>query len=67
MRRRLLALLALAALGACQTLPPPAPAATPGAEAALVALDTWRARGRVAVRSTAEGFSATFEIGRAHD
>ena len=63
MRSRPLALLALAMLGACQTLPPPAlaPAPAPGAQAALAALDSWRARGRVAVRSTAEGFSATFD------
>ena len=61
MRLKGLALLALAMLGACQTLPPPAAAPTPGAQAALATLDTWRARGRVAVRSTAEGFSASFD------
>lgn len=61
MRSRPLALLALAWLGACQALPEPASAPAPAAQAALAALDTWRARGRVAVRSTAEGFSATFD------
>ena len=61
MRPRRLALLALALLGGCQSLPPPAAAPTPAAQAALATLDTWRARGRVAVRSRAEGFGASFD------
>jgi outer membrane lipoprotein LolB len=56
------ALAALLALAACQTLPPradlrPAAAAWPR----LAAIGSWRARGRVAVRSATEGFSASFD------
>ena len=61
MTRRLLAALALATLGACQTVPRHEAAPSAAVRAALAALDTWRARGRVAVRSAAEGFSASFD------
>jgi outer membrane lipoprotein LolB len=56
------ALAALLALAACHSNPPrtdlrPAAAAWPN----LVAIATWRAHGRVAVRSATEGFSASFD------
>ncbi len=61
MIRRVALAVALAALAACHTLPPPA--AIPSAEtrALLVSVGDWRARGRVAVRAAAEGFSASFD------
>jgi outer membrane lipoprotein LolB len=49
----------LVALGGCQSVPVrPAPAPQ---TAALLALDSWRASGRVAVRSADAGFSASFD------
>lgn len=52
---------ALAALAACQTVPRTEPAPSADTRAALAAVPAWRARGRVAVRSTGEGFSASFD------
>jgi outer membrane lipoprotein LolB len=60
--RPALALGALAALAGCHGLPsrPDLPP-TPEARALLAALPDWRAQGRVAVRSAAGGFSASFD------
>jgi len=55
-------LLALLALAACRATPLAPDLRPPSAEwPALAALDTWHARGRVAVRSAADGFSASFD------
>jgi outer membrane lipoprotein LolB len=67
-KARALAVLALTALAACRTLPPPAELGpTPELRPALVALDAWRARGRVAVRTPSDGFSASFDWREAND
>jgi outer membrane lipoprotein LolB len=61
-RARALAVLALTALAACRSGPPPSELApAPELQPALVALDAWRARGRVAVRTPSDGFSASFD------
>jgi len=62
MTGRLAAVLALAALAGCRTLPV-APVAAPdeAARAAIAALADWQASGRVAVRAGEQGFNASFE------
>ena len=52
---------ALAALAACQTVPRAELAPSADARAVLAGVSAWRARGRVAVHSTGEGFSASFD------
>jgi len=59
--RRVVLVAALATLGACHTLPPPAAIPSADTRALLVAVGDWRARGRVAVRAANEGFSASFD------
>jgi outer membrane lipoprotein LolB len=65
-RRALIAAGAALALASCATVPPaasiPAPAPAPAdARAALAAFDGWRAAGRVAVKTAADGWSANFD------
>jgi outer membrane lipoprotein LolB len=59
---RALAVTALVALGACHGTPERA-IAPPGAaeQNAVAALEAWRARGRVAIRTASAGFSASFD------
>ena len=61
-RRLALAALALVVvLGACRSVPQSAsPGSTVDQRAALGGLSDWQARGRVAVRSASDGFSASF-------
>jgi outer membrane lipoprotein LolB len=58
----LAALVALLALGACRSVPERATSPPSAAERGAVAtLDAWRARGRVAIHTASEGFSASFD------
>jgi len=60
--RPALALGALAALAGCHGLPSrPDLAPTPEVRALLASIPDWRAQGRVAVRSAAGGFNASFD------
>lgn len=62
MKRLTLALGALVALAACHGLPSrPDLGPAPEARALVASIPDWRARGRVAVRSAAGGFSASFD------
>ena len=62
MKGRALAVLALTGLAACRSGPPPAELApAPELQPAVAALEAWRARGRVAVRTPVDGFSASFD------
>jgi outer membrane lipoprotein LolB len=59
---RVLALLAvLVMVAGCRSLPPPVVAPDAGARAAITALASWQASGRVAVRTGNDGFSASFD------
>ncbi len=61
MNRSLAALLGMALLGACSTVPPRPAGPPPRDLMAIAALDHWQANGRLAVRSAEEGFSAQFD------
>lgn len=63
------ALLALAGLAGCATVPrpPPSAAPAPAARDALAAFDAWHASGRVAVRTAQDGWNASFDWREAPD